>query len=365
MTRTRDVAFIRKLCGLDLPPTTLAATLLPALRDVIPAHSAAIFWVDDTGEMAGLYAERMLSPQAMADYYSRHYQAGADAFASAFRRRAASASATSTHSFTRAEQSTPYFRDVMARLDAFHVLYAVLRDVRQHPFAQLSLYRGRDDEPFGREERATLDELLRYLGAGLSRHVDGARDASPSIVVEEQLGIVRRDGVIVSAPEGWARLLRLAALAELGPRQADQEAPAVEAFLRRVCEPALAPGASATRPFEMSHRSPWGRFVLKAFRLADVQGRRAEQVGLLIRREEPRSVTIVRGTGLSALSPQQREVALLIAQGRTNPQIAKDLGLTLNTASYHVKRVFERLDVNDRAQVGEKLVALAQARSGL
>jgi len=237
--------------------------------------------------------------------------------------------------------------------------------VRQHPFAQLSLYRGKDDDPFGREDRATLDELLRYLGAGLSRHVDGARDASPSIVVEEQLGIVRRDGAIVSAPEGWARLLRLAALAELGPRQADHEAPVVEAFLRRVCEPALAPGASATRPFETSHRSPWGRFVLKAFRLADVQGRRAEQVGLLIRREEPRSVTIVRGTGLSALSPQQREVALLIAQGRTNPQIAKDLGLTLNTASYHVKRVFERLEVNDRAQVADKLVALAQARSGL
>ena len=56
---------------------------------------------------------------------------------------------------------------------------------------------------------------------------------------------------------------------------------------------------------------------------------------------------------------------MLIAQGRTNPQIAKDLGLTLNTASYHVKRVFERLDVNDRAQVADKLVALAQARSGL
>ena len=365
MTRTRDLAFIRKLCGLALPATTLAATLLPALRDVIPAHSAAIFWVDENGEMAGLYAERMLSPAAMADYYSRHYQAGDEAFAAAFRRRAASASPTSVHTFTRTEQATPYFRDVMARLDAFHVLYAVLRDARQHPFAQLSLYRGKDDAPFGRDERTTLDELVRYLGTGLSRHVDDARDASPSVVIEEQLGIVRRDGVVVSAPDGWARLVRLAALAEVGPRQAVQEAPAVEAFLRRVCESALAAGAGAPRPFEMSHRSPWGRFLLKAFRLADVQGRRAEQVGLLIRREEPRSVTIVRGTGLSALSPQQREVALLIAQGRSNPQIAQDLGLTLNTASYHVKRVFERLDVNDRGQVADKLVALAQARSGL
>jgi len=42
-----------------------------------------------------------------------------------------------------------------------------------------------------------------------------------------------------------------------------------------------------------------------------------------------------------------------------------NLTLKVNTASYHVKRVFERLDVNDRGQVADKLVALAQARSGL
>src|SRR5215218_4966769 len=162
MTRARDLAFIRKLCALELPAQTLAATVLPALRDVVPAHSAAIFWVDDQGEMAGLYAERMLSPAAMADYYSRHYHAGAEAFAAAFRRRASSASPVSSHTFTAEEQSTPYFRDVMAHRDAFHVLYAVLRDTRQHPFAQLSLYRGKDDDAFGRDERSALEELVRY-----------------------------------------------------------------------------------------------------------------------------------------------------------------------------------------------------------
>ena len=64
--RTRDAAFIRKLCTLGLPPRALVLSLLPALRSLVPAHSGGVFWVDGRGQMAGLYAERMLPPDAMA-----------------------------------------------------------------------------------------------------------------------------------------------------------------------------------------------------------------------------------------------------------------------------------------------------------
>ena len=71
-------------------------------------------------------------------------------------------------------------------------------------------------------------------------------------------------------------------------------------------------------------------------------------------------VSLVRGTGNSELSPQQREVALLLAQGKTNPEIAQLLGLTINTASYHVKQVYLRLQVNNREAVQEQLLRRAQ-----
>ena len=74
MMHYRDLVFIRKLCGLGLPAQTLAPSLLPALRKLIPSHSAAVFWVDDRFEMTGLYAERLLPPEAMARYYESHYQ---------------------------------------------------------------------------------------------------------------------------------------------------------------------------------------------------------------------------------------------------------------------------------------------------
>src|SRR5207249_6266198 len=66
MPRVRDVSFIRKLCMLGLPAQTVAQCLLPELRKLIPSHSAGVFWVDEHGQMASLYAERMLPPDAMA-----------------------------------------------------------------------------------------------------------------------------------------------------------------------------------------------------------------------------------------------------------------------------------------------------------
>ena len=65
-----------------VPAQTLAPSLLPALRTLIPSHSAAVFWVDERCEMTGLYAERLLSPAAMAAYYKKHYRDASTGFPS-------------------------------------------------------------------------------------------------------------------------------------------------------------------------------------------------------------------------------------------------------------------------------------------
>ena len=166
---------------------------------------------------------------------------------------------------------------------------------------------------------------------------------------------------MISAPETWHRLLRLATLAEVSPRDALKEHEAVELFVQRLCEELLSEQGDAPPRREAIRDTARGRFVIRAFRLADPQGRRAEQIGLLVRREEPRELSLVRGTGVAALSPQQREVALLIAAGKSNREIAEDLGLSFNTASSHVKQVYARLEVNERSAVANKLLHLAQA----
>jgi DNA-binding NarL/FixJ family response regulator len=359
MVHVRDVSFVRKLCTLGLPPQTVAQCLLPELRRLIPSHSAGVFWVDRQGEMTNLYAERLLPPDAMAAYYEKHYAVKAKSFSDAFRRRAQATDPISFHSFSQAEQDTGYFREVMQRLDAYHVLYGILKD-GMRPFAQISFYRGAADEPFDKGSADTLRSVLRYLATGLGAGASNAPPEEAAVVAEEDLGVVSLAGSMISAPETWRRLLRLAALAEVSPRQALKEHEAVELFVQRLCEELLSEQGSAPHRNEAVRDTAWGRFVIRAFRLPDSR-EGTDQVGLLIRREEPRSLSLVRGTGLAALSPQQREVALLIAAGKSNREIAEELGLSFNTASSHVKQVYARLEVNERAAVAQKLLHLAQS----
>jgi DNA-binding CsgD family transcriptional regulator len=360
MPRVRDISFIRKLCGLGLPAQTLAQCLLPELRKLVPAHSAGVFWVDQDGEMTSLYAERLLPPDAMAAYYQRHYAVKAEGFSDVFRRRAQSADPISYHSFSQAEQNTDYFRDVMQRLDAYHVLYGVLKEGTR-PLAQISLYRGKGDKPFDKASAEALRSVIRYLATGLAVNPSAQRTEDAAVVAEEDLGIVSLTGAVITGPDAWHRLLRLAALTEVSPRYAPKERELVELFVRRVCEALLSRPRNAPPLREFIHETAWGRFAIRAFRLSDPKGRRADQVALLIRREEPRSLSLVRGTARAALSPQQREVALLIVAGKSNREIADELGLSIHTASSHVKQVYSRLEVNERSAVARKLLHLAQS----
>jgi DNA-binding NarL/FixJ family response regulator len=54
---------------------------------------------------------------------------------------------------------------------------------------------------------------------------------------------------------------------------------------------------------------------------------------------------------LSPLSPREREVAGLVAQGMTNRQIAETLIISEATADVHVKRILRKLGARSRAQV--------------
>jgi DNA-binding CsgD family transcriptional regulator len=52
-----------------------------------------------------------------------------------------------------------------------------------------------------------------------------------------------------------------------------------------------------------------------------------------------------------ALTARQLQVAALVAQGLTNRQIAKRLGIQERSAEGHLERIRQRLGVSSRAQV--------------
>ena len=51
------------------------------------------------------------------------------------------------------------------------------------------------------------------------------------------------------------------------------------------------------------------------------------------------------------LTARQLQVAELVASGRTTHEIANDLKISYGTAKQYVWRIFERLDIRNRAQL--------------
>jgi DNA-binding NarL/FixJ family response regulator len=70
-------------------------------------------------------------------------------------------------------------------------------------------------------------------------------------------------------------------------------------------------------------------------------------------------------SGENALSQREQQVLRLLADGRTNREIAAALGLSTETVKTHVSSILEKLDVKSRHQAATWWKVLAeQPRSG-
>ena len=68
-------------------------------------------------------------------------------------------------------------------------------------------------------------------------------------------------------------------------------------------------------------------------------------------------------TGVAALTPREREVALLVARGLTNAELARRLYISPRTAAVHVSNILRKLGVSSRTDVSRAL-NLTEAPTG-
>lgn len=62
-------------------------------------------------------------------------------------------------------------------------------------------------------------------------------------------------------------------------------------------------------------------------------------------------------SGSEALTPSERRVAELAARGMTNREIAQALFVTVKTVEAHLGHVFQKLDIDRRSSLADKLGA--------
>ena len=57
------------------------------------------------------------------------------------------------------------------------------------------------------------------------------------------------------------------------------------------------------------------------------------------------------GTGIAPLSGRELQVARLVVDRKTNPQIAAELFLSQKTVETHLRNIFRKLDVSSRVEL--------------
>jgi len=360
------IAYIRRLCCMGLGSRVIMPRLLHAVRSLVASDSAGFFWIDARGEMRNFYAERTLSPQATVEFW-RHYDDGDAPFRRQFLARAGAAEPVSTVSVNKTLERTSYYQNVLRELEADHVLHAIVRDPVDG-FGQLSLYRSRSARPFSPADRQAIGRVLHYVAHAMALHARPESDATgrPQFVDSdiEALLIFRGDGDIEHASGAGRHLLLMAAGDNVNPSTVASGAAGARALLQSLQREVIAVYRERkAAPPRRFIENAWGRFALRTYALADNPLAGDARFAVHITRQEPMLLKLADAVRRFPLSPQQAEVALLLARGFSNADIAERMHVSLNTASYHVKQLFMKLDVHTRQDAIRRLSEAQPARA--
>jgi ATP/maltotriose-dependent transcriptional regulator MalT len=134
------------------------------------------------------------------------------------------------------------------------------------------------------------------------------------------------------------------------------EAPIFAARCRTLAGVALAAAGRRDEGIRELTRAEAELSAVGAARYRDEAARELRRLGRRVTARQRRG----GGEGLDTLSGREREIAELVAEGRTNREIGADLFLSEKTVEGHLTRVFAKLGVASRAGVAE---AVGRARA--
>lgn len=318
---------------------------LQAITELIPAESYALYQLDPTTGAPVDCAAR--APDAFLDEYERvgrHddpvLQAALRAQAPVDERRAAPGRWEETGAC-----------EVLGRAGLVHSLEAPVQ-VDGRIAGTLNFARTADQAAFTDEDLSNADLASRMVGAALQRA--GRFDA-----IQRRAGLLTDvldqldTALMISNLDGEQLFLNDAAQSAIDDTRrplANAVAPAVREALQSLRERAEERSASARHTLELAdHRAETGA---RAVRL----GRNDEFVLTFLdyrpldEREEPAPPEASEGR-LPLLSPREREVAELVARGLTTGEMSRELFISQNTVKQHIKRMFQKLEVHNRAQL--------------
>ena len=210
-------------------------------------------------------------------------------------------------------------------------------------------------------------EVLTRCWLALDRITEAERSVSVAediaAAVELPLGSAWADRA------GAALALRVGDIASAAERalasaDAAQEvgAPIEAALSRRLAGQALAQGGQSDRAVTELQRAAATFDACGALRYRQSADRELGRLGHRPHRRTRPGKTIGAGTGL--LTERELQVARLVVDRKTNPEIAAELFLSQKTVEAHLRNIFHKLDVSSRVDLARTVESADRAATG-
>jgi DNA-binding CsgD family transcriptional regulator len=355
--RSATPAHIRRLCTLGLPAESVVPALMRALCREAHCDAGVVLWFDARGEISNLYAHNLPAPAEMVAWFSPLQEpntasrlpvaAGVTVRRSELVETCADDDDGRMTVEARPEPFCPHRHLCGMAGPAGKPLQRLCCAIVRHgaPVASLMLYRPATVPSFSSEERTVVKAAGRYLSLNGCATLADTSAAMYRAGGEQALLLCEPDGRVVKASANGYEFLAQASGCAINRKTVPEELEhAGRDLIRRLFADVTGHTAHDAHGEARCTTliNAWGLFRLRVF--WEPNGQR----GVLIERVEHLLVRLVAAMWHLDLSVQQGEVLLLLAQGLSHDRIADRMGVSPNTADYHIRQLYSKLGVHTR-----------------
>lgn len=339
----------RQMCCLSVRGPLIAPMLFQELQSVVPFASCLCMWLSATGMVDAYFnvpeVGRYLPLYDEVFFRGREAQVWATPDQAAASEYGPRLLEQVLRMSTAAYFRHPVYNEVMLPSNVHTFIRLLVRD-QGRPIVTFTISRGPHEQAFDEDDRQVLIRLEPFIAHALSQR----RDMTVSEFTQAESALVLVDES--------ARILSLspAAKALLSMSQGSALAPPVmhEGILQTVHALTRLRRGDASAAAPVWHaRNAWGRFSARSYWLEEAGAQPC--IGIFLERQVPRELKLLEGLHRTEMPMRQEQVALLLALGNSEHNVANTLGLSHNTVVYHRRQIYNRLEVDSRQQLIARL----------
>lgn len=354
MKQSHALAYLRQICCSGLSWEMAMSEFLRTVPKLIASHNNGITVCRDGFQLAYLIADYDLTdigsiaPGIISDFLILERRQRATTWFARY------SGIRDPRVMDEAFYKTDMYKLINERFDMYHVLWAPM-ELDATYTAVVALYRTHHQKPFDEQDQARLMSLRPYIIHAYQAPTD--IDFEPGPDGERGMLIMDTQGKLLYQSPEAKRLLHQARYPRLliESRRQDRLLAKLAELCRNLQNIFL---GCDSHPPSLTHVGPNGQFTFRAYWLDGRQNRPDGLVGIIVEHRQPLTLRILRRMRESGLSPTQKEVTLLLAQGMALELICRRLHIKRTTLKDHVRKIYLKLDIHPREELVPNLLVM-------